>query len=281
MEKFKQAIKRKFPILVKVKHFLYSAIIKNKLEFIELPVVDICNLNCKACTSFSNISRLPNFADARMLAIMLGKLSEIFEIENVRILGGEPLLHPDLINVLQKVRQSLPDSRIELVTNGILLGKMSKEFFETCLSNNIFINISYYPVLQNKSDIEEILSSYRINYEISPVVFTFTANLNPKGNSDKAETFKNCRYAYYKTLKNDYIYTCPICANIDKYNKYFNKDIPAGKGINIYTNSRRQIFQYLRNPEETCRYCTNLTRFMDWEHSKNPEETDWYGRTDS
>ena len=277
MNKVKQFLKRKFPILIRVKYFLRSIIMRNRLEFLELHIVDTCNLNCKGCTSFSNISQYANFVDARLLGIRLQKISNLFTIERIRILGGEPLLHPDIVNILKTVRQAFPYSNIELVTNGILLTKMADDFFETCRHNKITIYVSSYPVLKNKSELVKTFSSFSVNYEFSPMIFTFTANLNPEGNSDKEATFKNCRYAPYRTIKNDNIYICPICAYIDKYNEYFNKKIPVGKGINIYTNLRKQIFDYLRNPEETCRYCTNVTRYMDWQHSTKPEESDWYG----
>ena len=278
MKKFKQILKTKFPILVNIKYLFRSIILRNKLEFIEFHLVDSCNLKCKGCTSFSNISKKANFIDARLLGIRLQKLTKTFTIEIIRLLGGEPLLHPDINNVLKTVRQCLGYSHIELFTNGILINKMPQDFFETCYKNNIKIVISQYPILKNKDEIKQILSSFKINYIFSPIIFSFSANLNPKGNSDKEKTFKNCRYTYYKTLKEDNIYICPICAYINQYNEYFNKNIPIGKGINIYTNSKKQILNYLHNPEETCKYCTNLTKYIDWECSTSPKETDWIGK---
>lgn len=146
MKKFKQILKTKFPILVNIKYLFRSIILRNKLEFIEFHIVDSCNLNCKGCTSFSNISKKANFIDARLLGIRLQELTKTFTIEIIRLLGGEPLLHPDINNVLKTVRQCLGYSHIELFTNGILLNKMPQDFFETCYKNNIKIVISQYPI---------------------------------------------------------------------------------------------------------------------------------------
>lgn len=277
MNTIKQFLKIKFPILIKTKYFIRSVILRNKLNYIELHIADSCNLNCKSCTHFANISKKNNFIDARILGNSLHRLNELFTLERIRLLGGEPLLHPDIINVLKATRQFLPCSSIELVTNGLLLNKMSKEFFETCNENGIKIIVSVYPVLKNKEEIEKILSSFKINYEFFPMVFTFTANLNPNGTSDKKEIFKNCKHNYCRTLKNDNIYICPICTYIDKYNEYFNKNIPTGKGINIFAYSAKQIFKYLKEPEETCKYCTNITEYVDWSCG-TPKETDWNGK---
>ena len=48
---------------------------------------------------------------------------------NVRIMGGEPLLHPNLESILYETRIHWPESNIELVTNGLLLPKMEHSLF--------------------------------------------------------------------------------------------------------------------------------------------------------
>jgi len=48
---------------------------------------------------------------------------------NVRVMGGEPLLHPHLATILYETRTHWEDSRIELVTNGLLLPKMAPPVF--------------------------------------------------------------------------------------------------------------------------------------------------------
>lgn len=277
MKKIKQILKKIFPILIKIKYAVRRIIKNNGLEYMELHVTDNCNLKCKACTHFSNVSKTNNFVDARILQIRLERLKYLFTIDTIRLLGGEPLLHPDIINVLKIARLSLPCSHIELVTNGLLLNKMSDDFFKTCQQNNIKIFISSYSVLKNKEELEKHLLLFNIKYEFSPMIFSFSANLNPKGNSEKKETFKRCVHTKCKILKEDKFYICPICAYIYKYNGYFNKNIPEGKGINIFTNSTKQILNYFNNAEETCKYCTNDTKYVDWRSSSNPQETDWNG----
>ncbi len=279
MEQFKQFLKNKFPILIRLKYIIRAIFLGTTLEYLEINIVDHCNLKCNGCTHFSNISE-PNFVDARILHFHLNRLNKIFgKINKVRILGGEPLLHPDIINILNYSRKSLPYSKLELVTNGLLLDKMSEDFFQTLYKNNISMEVTNYPPIQSKTkQLQEKLSSFKINYSITPMVINFTANLNPNGTSDQEETFKNCRHTYCKILRNDYIYICPISAYIDKYNKYFNKNIPVPKGINIYSNSAKQILEYLNKSEQTCKYCTNLSNYITWGCSNNPKETDWNGK---
>jgi len=249
------------------------------LMHLEFHLADHCNLNCVGCTHFSNISQ-QNFVDARMLENRFDRLNKLIGyIYDIRILGGEPLLHPDIIDILKITRKKFPFSKIELYTNGLLLDKMSKDFFITCKQNKIGIYVSKYHVIENKiNKIKDLLSSYKVKYCISPAIINFSANLSPNGNLDKNLIFKNCKEKDCTILKEDKIYLCPISAYIDKYNKYFNKNIAEPKGINIFSNSSKEIFNYLKTPEETCRYCTNNINYINWTYSNNPKETDWNGK---
>lgn len=265
-------------IFRKLKAIFRAIKLRTFLMHLEFHLADHCNLNCVGCTHFSNISE-PKFVDARMLENRFDRLNELIGyIYDVRILGGEPLLHPDIIDVLKITRKKFPFSKIELYTNGLLLDKMSEEFFTICKKNKILIYVSKYSVIENKiNKIKEILSSYKVKYCVSPTIINFSANLNPNGNTDKNIIFKNCIHKDCTILKEDKIYLCPICAYIDKYNKYFNKNIAEPKGINIFSCSSKELFNYLKTAEETCRYCTNNTNYINWACSNNPKETDWNG----
>ena len=48
---------------------------------------------------------------------------------NVRVMGGEPLLHPHLATILYETRKHWQNSRVELITNGLLLQKMKPAIF--------------------------------------------------------------------------------------------------------------------------------------------------------
>ena len=121
--------------LIKLRTFLVQ---------LEIHLADHCNLNCVGCTHFSNISEA-KFVDARMLENRFDRLNKLVGyIYDVRILGGEPLLHPDIIDILKITRKKFPFSKIELYTNGLLLDKMPKDFFLVCKKNKIGIYVSKY-----------------------------------------------------------------------------------------------------------------------------------------
>ena len=74
---------------------------KNKLSKLYLSAIDIditdkCNLNCAGCNHFSSLTKDPFFYDIVQLEKDVKRMSELFIIGMVRILGGEPFLHPQL-----------------------------------------------------------------------------------------------------------------------------------------------------------------------------------------
>lgn len=276
MNNFKNFLKKKFPILKKLRPLFEKIVYGTVLPKLEFHIDNHCNLNCKGCVHFSNLSK-PVFIDCDILDKRLFRINSLFgKIKAVKIMGGEPLLHPEIIKILNISRKNMPNTDIILVTNGLLLKKMPDAFFKTCKKNKITVQISLYPAFTGMlEEFKEKISSFNIKVNIIGPVMKFFTVLNSSGTSNLQETFLNCRKKYV-ILKKDNLYACSISAYIDDYNKKFNKNIPQGQGINIFTNNTEQILKYLNSvPEETCRFCTNDLNYFEWEQSTNPQAQDW------
>jgi len=70
-------------------------------------------------------------------------------------MGGEPLLHPELEMILIETHRFWPDSKIELITNGLLLPKMKASIFSTLKETRADVTVSrhfddphYNPMLE-------------------------------------------------------------------------------------------------------------------------------------
>lgn len=87
---------------------------------IEINVVRQCNLSCRSCSHSSPLSpnKCMNPFDASK---DLERLSHFIKCKVLRILGGEPLLHPALEELLKRVKKSHIAAQICIVTNGTLL----------------------------------------------------------------------------------------------------------------------------------------------------------------
>jgi organic radical activating enzyme len=107
---------------------------------LELNVVENCNLTCRSCSHLSPI--LPKRrVDAATVEHDLRLLSGHYHAEWLKLVGGEPLLHPDLVSIADAIRRSGVADRIYLVTNGVLLPRMGPDLWEAM----DWIEVSLYP----------------------------------------------------------------------------------------------------------------------------------------
>ncbi len=69
----------------------------------EVNVVYHCNLSCRGCSHLSPI--VPNhFVEPLQVFNDLAIVAKYYSSRYIRIIGGEPLLHPDIIQIIDAVR---------------------------------------------------------------------------------------------------------------------------------------------------------------------------------
>lgn len=94
----------------------------------EYNLTEHCNLACHGCDHASPL--LPEkFASVEQFKADLGALADVYHAKELRIVGGEPLLHPDLGAFLELARTSGVADRLVLFTNGVLLDKVEARLF--------------------------------------------------------------------------------------------------------------------------------------------------------
>ena len=127
----------RYLVSTKKEKFKFGKMFLPTLDYLETHVVDHCNLNCKGCSHFCNLAE-EKFIDVESIRKDFVQLSKVYKnIKVIRLMGGEPLLHPEINEIMKSVRASFPYSQIKLATNGLLLPKMKEHFWKTCRDNNI------------------------------------------------------------------------------------------------------------------------------------------------
>jgi organic radical activating enzyme len=91
-----------------------------RLHAVEINAVWHCNLACVACTHASPVAQRGQ-ADPDIVRADLSRLGKVAYIKEIRILGGEPLLHPDLPALLRAVRDCGLPATVRVSTNGTRL----------------------------------------------------------------------------------------------------------------------------------------------------------------
>lgn len=256
--------------------------------FLQLHLVDHCNLNCSGCAHFSPI------ADEWYISVhdvekMLTELRPVMEqwFCRIELMGGEPLLHPQLEMIMDITREIYPNFEIRLVTNGIKLLSMPQSFFVSCKKNMVEICISIYPIFLDYNKINELLDNNGIkhrNYgEFASSKEFVCYRLNPTGGNDGKESFDSCKYAgHCVQLRNDRIYPCFIVAYVDYINKKFDKkfyttekDYLHLSRIGTDKNISESFNEIIHKPIPFCRYCdTKHRKFCEWKYSTY-KESEW------
>lgn len=245
---------------------------------VEIDLAKHCNLKCKSCHHFSNIAPI-EFPDMEEFTRDLVMLKKTFDekINHIFLLGGEPLLNPEISKYLNVSRRILGDCEIELVTNGLLIMQMDDLFWDTCRDNNIIINITKYPIRLKYEEIagkcrEKSVQLRYFGNEVEEKEMSFYP-LDLEGRQDREASFYNCNLANRcVTLSHGRLYPCCIPSNICYFNRRFEKDIKVSEkdGISIYEGyTSREIQEFLSMPIPFCKYCMVNKRTYDnkWEKS--------------
>jgi hypothetical protein len=107
---------------------------------VEVVVSHHCNLRCRACAYLAPIQRNV-LADPERLGRDLATLSHTYHASEARVLGGEPLLHPEITAVLSVIRDSGVCDTIRVITNGLRLPHVPQGFWDGVDE----VSVSVYP----------------------------------------------------------------------------------------------------------------------------------------
>jgi molybdenum cofactor biosynthesis enzyme MoaA len=231
---------------------------KPHISYVETHLTDHCNLNCKGCGHFSPLAP-ETFADLRTFEKDLQELSAKLTFGTFRLMGGEPLLHPEIVGFTKAARKYLPDAEIAIVTNGIKLPQMDETFWHALKENNVKIHLSKYPTLP---DFTALLKSKNVVFEVTDYSY-FSQALNFEGNFDIIASHKNCKINICHNLRSSKLYACPLI-----YAGYFSNDITLPEPIDFYKLTGAEIKKALEKPQIACKYCdTYNPRIFKWERN--------------
>ena len=258
--------------------FCIRQIRRVRLDF-EINIVDHCNLNCQCCNHFSPIAN-PYFLNIKEFEKDMSRIAELTsgDVGRIWLIGGEPLLHPNIKEFLYLARKYFPSTHITLDTNGTLLLKQSDDFWQALRDTEIELTLTKYPIQIDYEKINEKMKREKVKYAytLSSAVLktTYHLPLNVEGKLDGIENYLKCWHANEcVTLRHGRIYTCPIAAHAHYFNEFFERNLYVGdlNSISIYeADNIEQIFDFLKRPIPFCRHCNidGYTYDLPWGISK-------------
>jgi hypothetical protein len=118
---------------------------------LSVEIVDHCNLACACCDHLAPWLR-PAFVDTRSFRKDLLSLREVMHVGELRITGGEPLLHPALVDLVDIARESNVGRRLTLLTNGVMLHRVKERLLKRLDS----VVVTLYPGVRYRFDAKNL-----------------------------------------------------------------------------------------------------------------------------
>jgi organic radical activating enzyme len=139
-----------------------------RVEAFELHVTEHCNLRCAHCCNMSPYLSSKTLSPAA-IAATLTKMATVLHADVFKIMGGEPLLHPNITEVLHAVKASGVGDVVRLFTNGLLLTTMDDHFWRAL----DHLTISSYDSAPVRADhlaiIEDKAQQFDVVLNVKPV----------------------------------------------------------------------------------------------------------------
>lgn len=256
---------------------------RNSIEHLDYHLTEHCNLNCVGCSTFAPIAN-KKFAELEAFERDIKRLYELVgdSVQQIHLLGGEPLLHPHVEQFAKSCRLVFKKARIDITTNGLLIFDMPDSFWSVLCENNISIKYTQYPV---KFEYEKM-----VEYIKSKGVYVFSAGgkeaikffrripLNAKGTFNMYNSFIQCPYTDCVQLKDGKLFHCPASGFSDLLNLRMKEDemidgefvLSEGDYADLsMAESKNQIFEFLSNAIPFCRYCdmNHINENVEWKTS--------------
>jgi organic radical activating enzyme len=242
-----------------------------RTESFEIHVAEHCNLKCRDCCNISPFNA-KKFVSPEEVADICDFVQTRFVPDVFKIAGGEPTLHPKLDEILKIVRRSCPGTVIRVITNGLLLHRMSAAFWENIdqLTVSNYISAPVKPKLLD--EIRQKARQYEIVLNIK-FVDEFNEIFVDDRIEDRAkvqEIYDDCWMRHRcHIVRNGRFYKCTRAAYMNDFLRL--KGISPAAGDSTYSvedgvalnddDFRDKVLHYLNDdqPLHSCDYCLGVS----------------------
>lgn len=244
------------------------------IDHVDYHITDHCNFKCKGCNQFGPLAKEWCISYEQFCEEWQFVHDKGLKFNELRILGGETLLHPELNKLMIFLRGLYPTCSIVVYTNGILLPQRREELLPVFNQYHIRLFISVYPNM--KLDYRKLVEGFELSTLMNESSFMNTClHRNPDFDQDRA--FRNCNTGSNwkcRFLYNYHLYPCSMLPNLRFLIDYYPelKNTPLGQiniedsGIDIRTHSIDEIEAFLRSSVPACKFCNvdHAHHFRPW-----------------
>jgi hypothetical protein len=199
------------------------------------------------------------FEDVDIFKRSLSALGGHVRCRKLYILGGEPLLHPGILAIVSAAAGSGLADEVWVKTNGLLLPRMSEEFWR--LVNGVAISV--YPASQralgrHRGSVEALAESHGVGLRYTKYDrFNFITTANARlSQSIVRHVFDGCEYkTFTHSVMDGRLFRCAPSVNLEAA----GQEIEEADCLNLLsgslTGSNIAGFLARTSPLSACRYC--------------------------
>lgn len=274
------------------KRFIIKAIEKtikrNTIEHLDYHITEHCNLNCVSCSTFAPIAD-KCFADLESFEHDMRGLYKLVRdsVQQIHLLGGEPLLHPHVEQFAKVCRLIFTKARIDITTNGLRIFDMPDSFWKVLRENDIAIKYTQYPLKFDYQKMVEYINAKGVHaFTASPkegIRYFRRIPLNIKGTFNMYHSFIQCPYTDCAQIREGKLYHCPATAFSYLLNRKIKEKGNLTERFRISENdyldisqagSDDTVFEFLSNAIPFCQYCDmdHINEYVEWGKSKGDIE---------
>lgn len=242
-----------------------------RTESFEVHVAEHCNLKCRDCCNISpfNAKKFISLEEVQEICTFVSThlLPDVFKVA-----GGEPTLHPQLDEILRIIKQSGAGKVVRVVSNGLLMHRMTDTFWQHIdqLTISNYISAPVKPALLEQ--IKRKARQYEVVLNIKYIdqfneIFVDDAITD----TNRVQQIYNDCWMRHRCLivRNGRFFKCTRAAYMDDFLTMKNKPIQAGNST--YTQEdgillsepgfQQKALDYL-NTDTTllsCEYCLGVS----------------------
>lgn len=236
-----------------------------ELASLELFITERCTLRCRDCSHLIPFYQKPqNYIIEDLLLPLQNLLQAVDKIEDLIVLGGEPLLHPELYKILEWAYMNEKIAMVTIISNASICP--DEKNLQSIIKTNTRLRLSDYGKYSIKlGELEVICRENEISYAVNKETWTDMGVIRHHNYSEEAlyEIFHDCPFSYSLLLLNGRLFRCAHVAHLYNLNKIEGRKEDYLDFNNLEQDAIEIMKQKLRDYMKCdylygCNYCNGI-----------------------
>ena len=200
----------------------YNASRALHIKNLDVQITERCSLKCTNCSNLMQFYEKPVNEDLDLLFSSLDRfMDSINEIDEFRVLGGDPFMNKDMYKVVNKLVSYEKAGKVIVYTNGKIIPRGPNL---ECLKNEkVILDMTNYGIVSNNAQaIIKVCEENNIKYSESvTTVWQDCGEILPfqkRTEEEKKRKFIDCCNSDTLSLLKGKLYRCPFSANAENLN---------------------------------------------------------------